>query len=174
MNDILPQNAATQQADLEPKRGPGRPPKAISAETPEAPVKKGKKSWTPSNLGDVQNKEAGFRYRWARKDDDNLAKKREEGWEFVSGVNGTKTKGTHPDSRPDEPHQMTSNIERRDGVLMRLDDETSEARDDYMNGKTARTMSALKKQTQDDVGKSGALLHGGINIQKRGIPVIKD
>lgn len=160
------------QTDLEPKRGPGRPPKEVSA---EPPVKKGKKSWSPSNLADVVNKEDGFRHRWVRKDEDNIAKKKAEGWEFVSGVNGSQTKGTHPDSRPDEPHAMTSNIERRDSVLMKLDDETAASRDDYINNETARRTSALLRTAKQDLGKSGAAVHGSISMEKRGTrTVIKD
>lgn len=162
----LPQN------DLEPKRGPGRPPKEASA---AIPVKKGKKSWSPSNLSDVIRKEDGFRYRWARKDQDNLAKKQAEGWEFVSGVNGSQTTGTHPDSRPDEPHALTSNIERRDAVLMKMDDETAEARDTYINGETERRTAALLRTARQDLGKSGAAVHGSISMEKRGVKtVIKD
>ncbi len=141
----------------------------------EPTVKKGKKSWSPSNLGDVQNKEDGFRYRWARKDEDNLAKKREEGWEFVSAVNNPKTKGIHPDSRPDEPHPITSNIERRDSVLMRLDEETGLARDEFINAKTNRSTQALLSQTKQGLSKEGAPLHGSITMERRGVrTVIKD
>lgn len=165
------QNVLPQQTESEPKRGPGRPPKAEAS----APVKKGTKSWSPSNLSDVVNKEDGFRYRWARKDEDNLAKKKAEGWEFVSDVNGSKTKGTHPDGRPDEPHALTSNIERRDAVLMKLDDETAEARDAYMNGETGRRTAALMRTVKQDLGKTGATVHGSISMEKRGVKtVIKD
>lgn len=147
----------------------------LTLKSTEPTVKKGKKSWSPSNLGDVQNKESGFRYRWARKDDDNLAKKREEGWEFVSAVNNPKTKSVHPDSRPDEPHTMTSNVERRDSVLMRLDEETAEARDEFINAKTNRSTQALLSQTKQGLGKEGAPIHGSITMEKRGVKtVIKD
>lgn len=168
MNDLLPQN------DLEPVRQkPG--PKPKSAELAEKPIKKGKKTWSPSNLGEVINKENGFRYRWARKDDDNLAKKKAEGWEFVSGVAGSQIKSLHPDSRPDEPHAMTSNIERRDSVLMRLDEETAEARDEYVNNETARRTGALIREAKTGLNKSGAPLHGSISMEKRGErTVIKD
>ncbi len=145
----------------EVKRGPGRP---------RAEIKKGTKSWQPSNLGDVINKEPGYRYRWVRKDPDNLAKKREEGWESVSG----ETKAIHPESRPDEPHQLTSVPERRDGVLMRLDEETAQERDKYHNQKTARLEKRLNSQTKGDLAKEGAAVHGTITKERQGVRTIID
>lgn len=139
----------------EEKRGPGRP-------------KKGNKSWTPSNLGDVINKEDGFRYRWVRKDEDNVSKKKEEGWEFVSGTNNPTAKAIHPTGRPDEPHQLTTNIERRDGVLMRLDEETAQARDKYHNEKTARLEQRINTQTRSELAKEGAKVHGTITKEQLG------
>lgn len=150
------------------RQKPGPKPKA-------AAPKKGKKSWTPSDLGSVINKEDGFRHRWVRKDEDNIAKKKAEGWEFVSSTNGAQTKGKYPDSRPDEAHPLTSNIERRDSILMRLDNETAEARDDYVNNETARRTSTLRRTVSENLGKTGAPVHGSLSMEKRGErTVIKD
>jgi hypothetical protein len=132
-------------------------------------IKKGKKSWTPSNLGDVKNKEAGFRYRWVRKDLDNIEKKKEEGWEFVSSKDASKTQAIHPDSRPDEPNPITSNIERRDGVLMRLDEDTATAREEYHKDRVQRTESRLKAQTEKELGSS---VHGEIIKERKGVRTI--
>lgn len=134
-------------------------------------MKKGNTSWRPSNLGDVLDKEEGFRYRWVRKDDDNVAKKKDEGWEFVSKINSPSTSSIHPAGRPDEPHQLTSNVERRDGVLMRLDDETAKQRDEYVNGLTSRRETGLKLQTQKEL-KGEASVHGNITKERKGIKTI--
>jgi hypothetical protein len=151
------------------KRGPGRPPSQVQA---EAPVKRGVRSWTPSNLGDVIEKEPGFRYRKVRKDDENIAKKREEGWEFVSGINSPSTKAIHPASRPDEPHKITSNVEGRDWIAMRLDEETAAARDAYHNEKSDRLERRIGTQTKNDLGKNGAAVHGSLVKERKGVRTI--
>lgn len=135
-------------------------------------VKKGKKSWSPSNLGDVRNKEDGFRYRWVRKDQDNVEKKKEEGWEFVSSKDASKTSAIHPDSRPDEPNQLTTNVERRDGVLMRLDEDTALAREEYHREKTQRLETGLRTQTTKDLGDAKTTVHGEIIKERKGVRTI--
>jgi hypothetical protein len=150
---------------IENRRGPGRPLKEEVKET----VKKGKKSWSPSNLGDIIEKEAGYRYRRVRKDDENVSKKLEEGWEFVSGINSPKTKALHPDSRPDEPNNLTSNVEGRDWVAMRLDDETAKLRDDYHNDRTGRLEARIKSEARKEIGSS---VHGSITKESKGIRTI--
>lgn len=156
--------------EQEVKRGPGRPP-AIK-EPEQSILKKGAKSWTPSNLGDVIDKDPGFRYRRVRKDDENIAKKKEEGWEFISAINSPSTRAIHPGSRPDEPHKMTSNVEGRDWVGMRLDDETAQSRDDYHNQKTGRLEKRIGSQTKKELGDVGAAVHGNLTKERRGVRTI--
>lgn len=140
------------------KKGPGRPPK------------KGKPTWKPANVDDVFDKEPGYRYRWVHKSEDNLAKKRAEHWVLDEGTNVEAGYGRINEAKP-----LTSVRERRDAVLMRLPEEIAQERDDYYNGETARRMSALKRQTRDDLGQSGAPIHGSITTEKRGIrTVIKE
>lgn len=149
--------------DQEPKRI-GRPPK-----NPEL-VKKGTRSWTPSNLGDVLNKEPGYRYRWARKDQDNVAKKQEEQWETVSSLNDSASYG-FPSSRPDEGRGLSGVVERRDSILMRMPEETAKQRDEYINSKTERTTRALSSQTRKDLGKN-VPMHGAITHDQRGVKTV--
>lgn len=153
------------------KRGPGRPAKQEQEQAAQSP-KKGRKSWSPSNLGDVIDKEPGYRYRRVRKDDENIAKKLEEGWEFVSGINSPKTKAVHPDGRPDEPNKITSNVEGRDWVAMRLDEETSKSRDEYFNDRTARSEKRINANTKQELQKDGAAMHGTITKERNGIRTI--
>lgn len=145
------------------------------SQSAEPVVKKGKKSWSPSNLGDIIKKEDGFRYRRVRKDDDNIAKKVEEGWQFVNGTTDRSAEAVHPSGRPNEPHKLTSNVEGRDWVAMRLDEETAQARDEFINAKTDRTQQALMSQTKRELGKEGAPVHGSITMEKKGVrTIIKD
>lgn len=155
--------------EQEVKRGPGRPPRQEQEETP---VKKGKRSWSPSNLGDIIEKEPGYRYRRVRNDPENIAKKQEEGWEFVSGINSPKTKAIHPESRPDEPKPLTSNVQGRDWVAMRIDDETAKSRDEYHNAKTARLEKRIHSQTKQELAQVGGSTHGEIVKERRGVRTI--
>lgn len=137
-------------------------------------VKKGSKSWSPSNLGDVIEKEDGYRYRRVRKDDENISKKLEEGWEYVSGVNSPRTQAIHPASRPDEPHKLTSNVEGRDWVAMRLDDETAQSRDAYHNDKVKRIEKRIYANTKQELGKDGAQVHGTLTKERAGVRTVID
>lgn len=155
-------NANEEMANETVKRG--RPPKEQA--------KKGTKSWSPSNLGDILEKEPGFRYRKVRKDDDNIAKKKDEQWEFVSGVNGYKTSTIQPAGRPDEPHKITSNVEGRDWILMRMPDEAAEQRDAFYQDKVKRLERRLTRQTQDELSKDGATMHGSITKEHKGYKTV--
>jgi hypothetical protein len=138
------------------KRGPGRP----KADT----LKKGVKSWTPAAVTDVTNKEAGYRYRWVNKDPDNLAKKKAEHWEYVDSATDS---ANAPAPRMEDGSPMTSVVDKRDVVLMRIPEEFAQGRDAYMNNKADSRIAAVTKQTKADLAKEGAEMHGDITISTR-------
>lgn len=151
-------------------RGPGRPKK-------EQEVKKGSKSWTPSNLGEVENKEPGFRYRWVSKEPDNIAKKHAEGWEDVNATTNPSTTAKFSSTRLDEPHQLTSAPVRRDAVLMRLDDRDDDSparlRDNYHNGKVDKLEKRLYAGTKKDLAsEAGAPIHGNLTKERKGVRTV--
>lgn len=158
-------------SDLEQEvRGPGRPRKELE-------TKKGNKTWTPSNLGDLLKKEEGKRYRWVRNEPDNIAKKEAEGWEFVNGTNTPRTLGAFSSNRLDEPHQLTSNPTRRDSVAMWLDDEGEDSlakqRDRYHNDKVERREKSLFAGTKKDLAKEGsAPIHGNLTKERKGVRTV--
>lgn len=157
-------------APAEIKRGPGRPPKN------EAPFKKGNSTWQPANVLDIFNKESGYTYRIVEKSPRNVAKKQREGWEIVSGANSPNT-GNHTGNYLDKGSQMTSVVEGYDYVVMRIPDELAQERTAYYNAESGRRMSALKRQTDQDLSKigNGAPVHGSITIEKKGVrTIIKD
>lgn len=165
MNDtqnILP------QTEPEAKR-PGRHPKAEMQS-----VKKGNSSWKPANVLDVFDKEPGYRYRIVEKSPRNLAKKIREGWEIQSGLNKGQT-GIDTGNSLDIGKSLTSVMEGHDYVIARMPEEVALERDAYMNAETDRRTSALLRTTKQDLGKTGAAVHGSISIEKRGTrTVIKD
>lgn len=153
----------------EVKRGPGRPPKE------DTPIKKGNSTWKPANILDIYDKEAGYTYRIVEKSPRNVAKKQREGWEVISGVQSAGTANA-PNNYLNNGSQMTSVIEGHDYVVMRIPEEMAQERTDYFNAESGRRMSALKRQTGDDLGKvAGAPVHGSITMEKKGIrTIIKD
>lgn len=151
----------------ETKRSPGRPPNA-------AP-KKGKPTWQPANVVDVIDKEPGYRYRLIEKSQRNLAKKQQEGWEILSGLNAVKTTAEIGYGRINDGKPLTSVHEGMDYVVGRMPEEIAEERDAYVNAKTKRMTDALRKQTQEGLNKSDAPIHGSITMEKRGVrTVIKE
>ena len=125
-------------------------------------VKKGSKSWKPFNLLEVTKKDPGFRYRWCDKDPANLDKKAAEGWKFVpsKSVNATKpdatlTTGSYTDIDYADC-STTSIVEYRESILMALDEETAQARQEYFENKT-RQQAVL---TPKDRARQAAALAG--------------
>lgn len=103
----------------------------------------GKRSWRPATLLDVQNKVSGLNYRWCDKDPANLMKKQAEGWEFASKSKVTHIKVDATNSlqvadpiNGEGSNLSTSITEYRDCVLMTIDDETLEARNEYFAERT--------------------------------------
>ncbi len=127
--------------------------------------KKGNSSWKPASVTDVTGKEPGYRYRWVNKDPDNLAKKVQEGWETI---NGLQSDGATPeDSRINDGHKMTSVTEKRDVILQRIPEELALERDAYYNNESDRRISGLTAHIKKDLGKEGAAMHGEITISSR-------
>lgn len=131
--------------------------------------KKGNRSWKPASLLDLKNKDPNFRYRHVRKDDDNIARKLAEGWEFVDGLD--KVEHTEPTGRPDLGKRLTSVIEGRDWITMKMPEETARARDEYINAKTAQSEQLLTVQTKRDLG-SDVTVHGNVTIKKHGVATV--
>ena len=131
-------------------------------------IKKGNRSWKPANLTDTINKEPGYRYRFSRKDPNNLAKKAKEGWETVSGIESSSTKHVAT-NRVNDGKPLTSVQEGNDWVLQRLPEELARERDAYYSEENERRTSALtahlKQQVRDKGGN--APVHGEITISSR-------
>lgn len=143
------------------KRGPGRPSKSE--------LKKGNPSWMPANVSEVTNKDPDYHYRWCRKDKDNLAKKKLEGWEVVSGVAGDQTQAENGQGRINDGQKLTSVQERSDAILMRLPNELADSRSDYFRNETARRTQGLTAHLKEGLRKEGggAPVHGNITISSR-------
>lgn len=137
-------------------------------------LKKGKATWKPASVLNITGKEPGFNYRILEKSPRNLAKKQQEGWELLSGINnsnGTDNAGGNIETgKP-----LTSIIEGHDYVVARMPEDLAQSRQEYINNETERRSLALLQQTKADLGNTGAPIHGSITMEKRGVrTVIKD
>lgn len=108
--------------------------------------KKGKPTWKPAAKLSVVNKQAGFRYRWCDKDQLNISRKTEEGWVFANKDTGLPVEHDNPDGNP-----LTSATEYRELVVMALDEETAQARDDYFKEQTLKQTVGLKDRLRKDL-----------------------
>lgn len=136
-------------------------------------LKKGKATWKPANVLDIIDKEDGYNYRILEKSPRNLAKKQREGWEIVSATNSPNTANAGGNMESGKP--LTSVLEGHDYVVGRMPEDMAQARQDYVNSETERRTLALTRQAKEDLGKTGAPIHGSITMEKRGVKtVIKD
>lgn len=139
-------------------------------------IKKGNSTWAPANVSEIEGKEEGYRYRKIRKDADNVAKKKQEGWEIVSGVNGQSTTARAGDGRINDGNSLTSVQEGTDWVLGRISEEEAQKRDAYFNSETERRTKGLTAHLKKDMQSKGgnAPVHGDITISsRRGTQVIE-
>ena len=141
------------------KTGLGRP------KSQKLELKKGKPSWKPASVTDVTNKEPGYRYRWANKLADNLAKKVAEGWETVSGITSDRAKAVD-DGKIDSGNRLTSGYEKHDVILQRIPEEIAQERDAYHNDKVRKQTLGLTSHFKNEIRDKGgnAPVHGEITI----------
>lgn len=138
------------------KRGPGRP---------KVEAKKGRSSWKPASVTDVTDKEPGYRYRWANKTPDNLAKKEAEGWETVSKGTSADDAFAVDDGNVHTGKKLTSIYEKRDVILQRIPEDIALERDAYMNEKTKKRTIGLTAHFKKEAREAGgAPVHGDITI----------
>lgn len=138
----------------------GRPKKDAT------PLKKGRSTWKPASVTDVINKEDGYRYRWANKTADNLAKKEAEGWETVSSLQSDRVSPTDS-GKINEGRSLSSVYEKHDVILQRIPEESALARDAYYQEETQRRTSGLTAHVKKEINKGGAPSHGEITISSR-------
>lgn len=142
------------------KRGPGRPKQ-------EDTLRKGHSSWKPASLNEFTDKEPGYRYRMVNKDPNNLAKKKQEGWETVSGIQSSQTSHEPPPNKIEYGKPLTSVNEGHDWILQRIPEDLAQGRDAYFNAETERRTAGLTAHIKNDLSKEGAGMHGDITISSR-------
>src|SRR3546814_962132 len=92
-----------------------------------APPKKGKASWAPARMLDLEGKMPGYRYRWCDIDPANLRKQEAEGWVIATRENGLLA--SHDD--PGLVHggkSADTTVQYRDVIVMASPEEQAQAR----------------------------------------------
>ncbi len=132
-------------------------------------IKKGNSTWSPANVAEIEGKEEGYRYRKIRKDADNVARKKQEGWEIVSGVNGQSTTAQAGNGRINDGSSLTSVREGTDWILGRMPEEVALKREAHFNGETERRTKGLTAHLKKEMNNKGggASVHGDITISSR-------
>lgn len=127
-------------------------------------AKRASRSWKPASAqGDVLNKEPGFRYRRVAKDDENIARKLQEGWEFDA-----KTEVASDTAKRVSDGRRTSSVrEGSDFVVMRLPEGQAQERDKYYAEKSQRQMLSIKERTQSALSGIAGGLVGRPNVHGR-------
>lgn len=129
-------------------------------------LKKGKPTWKPASLNVFSDMEPGYTYRQSRKDEENLYKKAQEGWENVSGIQSPSTGYVEP-GRAEDGKSLTSVTEGRDWILQRIPNELAEARREFFSEKTEKMTAGLRAHIDKDLAKQDAHSHGEITISSR-------
>lgn len=144
-----------------------KPDMRLKENRSQATLKKGNATWSPANVVEISNKEDGYRYRWVDKKPAKIARKKAEQWEIVSGIDGQGTTAQAGSGRINDGKSLTSVREGTDCVLMRIPEETAQARDRYIDGENERRIAGLTSHIKKEVGKSGANTHGSITVSSR-------
>ncbi len=132
--------------------------------------KKGRTPWKPASLLTVRNKTSGFRYRWCTNDSDNLRRKEEEGWEYVTSTSGLKGDHDRPINTTDGAPLCKDDTQYRESTLMALPEERGLARDEYQEQRVReQSHERMKGELEREIGKIGSPgkappLHGGITF----------
>lgn len=134
---------------------------------PETP-KKGRPSWAPARMLDLNGKKNGYRYRWCDTDPANIRKKLAEGWVFVNRETG------HPVEH-DDPNLMHGGatpdgaLQYRDVIAMALPEETAQGRDAYYREINERQLAQVNESAaakMQSVGPLARTRKGNLEITK--------
>ena len=132
------------------------------------PPKKGKPSWAPARMLDLENKTDDYTYRWCDTDPANIRKKEAEGWVFVNKETGHPVE--HED--PNLQHGGASpdgSLRYRDLVVMALPNEKKAARDEYYRDINKSQLEGVNEAAQsklESVGPGATTRKGNLEITR--------
>lgn len=114
-------------------------------------MKKGRSSWKPPLTDLVRGKKPGWVYRWVDKDQANVWKKQDWGWQMASKVHGDTATVESPDSN--DGKTPTTVMEHRERVLMMIPEDEYQAHREYFEEKTRQNTMGLKERAKEAEAK---------------------
>lgn len=110
--------------------------------------------WRPAKRLSYLKARSGYTARWVAADPDNIARKKEEGWQIMTpkdniGGNLDKQQDVNDGGSP------ANDIRYRDLIAMMLPDKVKKEREEYYRGENRRATDVILKKTDSDLGKFG-------------------
>lgn len=120
------------------------------------PAVKGKPSWRPARMLDLENRANGYRYRWCDTDDANLRKKLAEGWVYVNKETGHPVEHIDPDLQHGGKSPDGS-VKYRDLIVMALPEEIAQQRDEYFAELSKNQLEGVNENAASNMEKVGPM-----------------
>lgn len=119
--------------------------------------------WRPASVLLVNNKEAGYRYRWVRKD--LLEKRIAEGWDPVFSKENARVQT--PEQTLIDGQPMSSFKQRRNLILCKMPEELAKSREDYYARLSAQSKTSPQKEFEQNTTLGGESLgYGKVEVGK--------
>jgi len=129
---------------------------------PTTVTKKGNTKWKPANILELKNKDPNYAYKWAKRDESNIQRYEEEGWEVVDSktdsVKSIRANGI------DNGAQTDTTIKSREFILIRTPNENAEARRNYYKSIGDEMITAIKTTAENAIHSDGGKVYGRMKI----------
>ena len=124
--------------------------------------------WVPaSTLDQIEGLDReNFVYRWARKQPGRVRKLQAEGWSFVNEAEGDRVLHRRAQaSSLEDGSPLTSEVDFREMVMMKLPVERAEARRRYYQKKTNKATEMIHRDAQQQAANLGGEINPSVRIQ---------
>lgn len=122
--------------------------------------------WVPASILDqIEGLDReNFVYRWVSKNPGRIRKLQKEGWSFVNEAEGDRVLHRRVPNL-DDGQPVTSEVDFREVVMMKLPIERAEARRRYFQKRTDRAMELINREAQQQAANLGGEVNPSIRVQ---------
>lgn len=124
--------------------------------------------WVPASILDqIEGLDReNFGYRWARKDPARIRKLQAEGWSFVNEAEGDRVLHRRAQtSSLEDGRQLTSEVDFREVVMMKLPIARVAARRRYFQKRTDKATELINREAQQQAANLGGEIRPTVRIQ---------